>query len=113
MLKDKTRKAISSLIMLSLRGGNAVQTVKAAQDIFHTSWTEEDIQLLCSYIKEHDTLDWANEIWPNGLEQVYKQLYFFTLKATDFQLALWLEKTLNDGEKALKYIISCEEELND
>ena len=51
MLKDNTRKAISSLIMLSLRGGKAVKTVKAAKEIFHTEWTEDDIQLTCSTLK--------------------------------------------------------------
>lgn len=111
MLKDSTRKAVASAIMLSLRGGNAVETVKAAQDIFHTEWTKKDIQLLCEHVKEYEMLDWANEIWANDVDQIYKQLFLFTVKATDFQLALWLEKIWGNGEKALKFLVSCEKEI--
>ena len=111
MLKDKTRQAISSLIMLSLRGGTAVQTVKAAKEIFNQEWSNNGISLMCEHIREHGASDWANEIWENDVDQIYKQLILFTLKATDFQLALWLEKTLNDGEKALKFLCGCEEEF--
>lgn len=110
MLKDSTRKAVASTIMLLLRSGKAVQTVKAAKDIFHTEWTKEDIQLLCEHVREHGADDWASESWENDVDQIYKQLHLFALKATDFQLALWLEKVLG-GEKALKFLCSCEDEL--
>lgn len=110
MLKEKTRKVVASTIMLLLRSGKAVKTVKAARDIFHTEWTDEDISLLCEHIKEHGASDWAENSWENDTDQIYKQLYLATVKATDFQLALWLEKILG-GENALKLLCSCEEEL--
>lgn len=111
MLKENTRKAISTEIMLSLRGDDAVKTVKAAREIFHTEWNDNDISLMCSHIKEYGASDWASESWENDTEQIYKQLYLFTLKATDFQIVLWLKKILG-GEKALKFLCSYEEELN-
>ncbi len=111
MLKDNTRKAISIEISMSLYSNSAVQTVKAAKDIFHTEWNDTDISLMCERIKKYGADDWASESWKNDTEQIYKQVILATLKATDFQLALWLEK-IWDGEKALKYIISCEEELD-
>ena len=111
MLKEKTRQATSSLIMLLLRSGKAVQTVKAAKEILHTEWSEEDIQLLCYHIKEHGADDWAENSWEGNVDQIYKQIYLATLKATDFKIALWLEKILG-GENALKFLCSCEEKLN-
>lgn len=112
MLKDSTRETIAIEIMTSLRDDQAVKTVKAGKEIFHQDWTDEDINIMCSYIKEHKTLDWAGETWPNNTDQIYKQIHLFALKATDFQLALWLEKIWGDGEKALKYIMTCEQKLN-
>lgn len=111
MLKDSTRKAIAIEILLSLRGDDAVKTVKAARDIFNQEWSDSDIQLLCSYIKEHGADGWASENWTNDTDQIYKQICLAALKATDFQLALWLEKVWNDGEKALKFLCSCEQEF--
>ena len=112
MLKENTRKAISIEILMSLRGNDAVKTVKAARNIFYAEWNNNDISLMCEHVKENGMSDWASESWENNTEQIYKQLYLFTLKATDFQLVLWLEKVWGDGEKALKFLCSCEEQFN-
>lgn len=112
MLKGTTRQAIVIRILFSLRDDKAVKTVKAAREIFHQEWNDDDIKLMCEHVKKHGADDWASESWENDVDQVYKQLYFLTLKATDFQLALWLEKILGDGEKALKFIMDCEQKLN-
>lgn len=111
MLKENTRKAISIEISMSLYGNGAVRTVKAAREIFHTEWNDTDISLFCEHIKKYGAADWSSESWKNDTEQIYKQLILFSLKATDFQLALWLEKAWKDGEKALKFLCSCEQEF--
>lgn len=108
MLKENTRKAISIEILLSLRGDGAVKTVETANEIFRQEWSESDIRLMCSYVKEHGAENWASESWENDMEQIYKQVFISTLKATDFQLALWLEKIWG-GEKSLKFLVSCEQ----
>lgn len=114
-MEIETRKAIAFGIMLALelpqKKDEDLLTVKAAREIFHAKWSNDDMELLCEHIKEHGASDWAEKSWENDVDQIYKQLYLFSLKATDFQLALWLEKILG-GEKALKFLCSCEEELD-
>ena len=112
MLKEATRQAISTEILISLKSDKAVETVKAARDIFHAEWNDNDIQLLCEHVKEHGANDWASEIWENDVDQIFKQIHLFTLKATDFQLVLWLKKIWKNDEKTLKFLCSCEQELN-
>lgn len=111
MLKENTRQAIAIEIMTSLRGNDAVKTVKAAREIFHQEWSNDDMELMCEHIKNHGVSDWAIESWENNTDQIYKQLHLATIKAIDFQLVMWLKKILG-GEKALKFLCSCEDELN-
>lgn len=112
-MKEQTRKAMAFGILVSLglpqKNDEDVLTVKAARKIFHTEWSDEDIQIMCDYIRENgvdDSLD-----WPNGTEWIYKQISRLALhQATDYQVLIWLREIWG-ADRTLAYIIDCEQNL--
>ena len=123
MLKEKTRKAIEIDLMMALKHPQEkeedVLMVKAARQIFQTEWSDSDIEIMCKFIRENGTDSMSCPIrengmcsmyWPNNTGFIFYQIIKMISKATDYQIVIWL-KGIWGADKALDYIISCEQEF--
>lgn len=109
---EKTRNAMATDIVLELEfpfdTDNDILVVKTARDTFHTEWTDDDINIMCKFIRKNGT---SNMHWPNDTEWIYKQIFQFAYnKATDYQIIEWY-KAVFGADKALKNIIRYEQEF--
>lgn len=109
MFSNNTRSAVVSQIALALvspqEKGEDVLTVKTARKIFHTEWSDDDIETMCNFIRKGGK---SNSNWPNGTDWIFKQVFQFFHKATDHQIITWL-KEIWGSDRALAYIMSCEQ----
>jgi hypothetical protein len=109
MFSEKTRNAMAVDIILALEfpldTDNDVLVVKTARDIFHTEWADDDIQIMCKFIRKNGT---SNMYWPNDTEWIFDQIFHLAFdKATDSKIINWYKGIWGD-DKTLKYIIECE-----
>lgn len=115
MLKENTRKAIEIDLMLALEfplefpqeKEEDILMVKTARKIFRTEWSNNDIETMCEFIRKNGT---SNMYWPNDTNFIFDQILQMVRKATDYQIVAWL-KGIWGADRALDYIISCEEEF--
>lgn len=111
MLKENTRKAIEIDLMLALKfpqeKGEDILMVKDARKIFHTEWSNNDIETTCEFIRKNGT---PSSVWPNDTDFIFDQILQMVNKATDYQIVAWL-KGIWGADRALDYIISCEQEF--
>lgn len=84
-----------------------ILVVKTARKIFHTEWSDKDIQIMCKFIRKNGTSDMY---WPNDTEWIFKQIFQFADKATDSQIISWYKGIFGD-DKALKNIIEYEQKF--
>ena len=123
MLKENTRKAIEIDLMMALKHPQEkeedILMVKAARQIFQTEWSDSDIEIMCKFIRENGTDSMSCPIrhngmcsmyWPNNTGFIFYQIIQMISKATDYQIVIWL-KGIWGADKALDYIISCEQEF--
>ena len=111
MLKENTRKAIEIDLMLALEFPQEkeedILMVETARKIFHTEWSNNDIETMCEFIRKNGT---SNMHWPNDTDFIFDQIIQMVRKATDYKIIVWL-KGIWGADKALDYIISCEQEF--
>lgn len=111
MLKENTRRAIEIDLVMALEfpqeKDEDILMVKITRKIFHTEWTDDDINIMCKFIRNNGT---SNMFWPNGTDFIFDQIFQMIDKATDYQIVIWL-KELRGADEALDYIISCEQEF--
>lgn len=111
MLLEKTRNAMEADIISSLEfpfdTDNDILVVKTARNIFHTEWSDNDIKIMCKFIRKNGT---SNMYWPNYTEWIFKQIFNFMNKATDHQIVEWYKGIFGDDE-ALKNIIEYEQKF--
>ena len=111
MLKENTRKAIETDLMLALElpqeKDEDVLMVRAARKIFHTEWSNEDMQTMVEFIRKNGT---SNMYWPNDTDLIFDQIFRMIDKATDYQIVIWL-KEIWGADRALDYIVSCEQKF--
>ena len=125
MLKENTRKAIEIDLIMALKHPQEkeedVLMVKTARKIFHTEteWSNNDIETMCKFIRENGTDSMSCPIrengickmyWPNNTGFIFYQIIQMISKASDYQIVIWL-KGIWGADKALDYIISCEQEF--
>lgn len=111
MLKENVRKAIEIDLVLALEFPQEkeedVLMVKTARKIFHTEWSNTDIEIMCEFIRKNGT---SSSVWPNDTNFIFDQILQMVSKATDYQTIIWL-KGIWGANRALDYIISCEQEF--
>lgn len=111
MLKENTRRAIEIDLMLALEFPQEkeedILMVETAKKIFHAEWSNEDMQTMVEFIRKNGT---SSSVWPNDTNFIFYQILQMVNKATDYQIIIWL-KGIWGADKALDYIISCEEEF--
>ena len=111
MLKENTRRAIEIDLMLALEFPQEkeedILMVETARKIFHTEWSNEDMQTMIKFIRKNGT---SSSVWPNDTDFIFDQIIQMVRKATDYQIIVWL-KGIWGADKALDYIISCEQEF--
>ena len=112
MFTEKTRQAMAADIVLALMfpfdTDNDILTVKTARKIFHAEWVDDDINIMCKFIRKNGT---SNMFWPNDTEWIFKQINDLAFdKATDSQVIEWY-KGIFGADKALENIIGYEQKF--
>ena len=109
---EKTRNAMETDIVLKLEfpfdTDDDILVVKTARKIFHTEWNDEDIQIMCKFIRKNGTSDMY---WPNDTEWIFKQIFNFADKATDSQIINWYKGIFGD-DKTLKNTVEYEQKFS-